>query len=385
MGIKAAILGVGGAVPCSLRNSNSTAMNACGLNTGNLLFQYSIQKLLLSHGVQLIYPDLMDDDVSPAAIDQCNLTVVPCADFLNPEYSLDGLWNRLRYVEKPCLPIGLGIGSDNPNTEMLPESTVSVLNYFRSHSRFICIRGSSTREALLGLGFNSNQLVTTGCISNLLGSEVCMRNSFSMKIPILQVGNDPLTIISGDRPWKAENSAIERALYQIFRKNINASYLIQSHYPLVELTRPELGSSSFYELAGYAADLLDAINPHGTLKDLVMDIETRFKIWFDIDDWISWATEHILSLGLRLHGNMVSLQAGVPSLWIGHDPRTKELIESMQLPSLAPDDLAYSNTFYRDTAEIFQMQIDKYFEKRRSIQVLLDRTLSQVYSDAENA
>ena len=102
--------------------------------------------------------------------------------------------------------------------------------------------------------------------------------------------------------------------------------------PLVDLTRPQYSSVSTYQAIRYAVDLLEALNPFGTLKDLTSDLESRYRIWFDAEEWLEASKQLTLSIGMRLHGNMVAMQAGVPSLWIPHDPRTTELVATMSLP-----------------------------------------------------
>ena len=59
--------------------------------------------------------------------------------------------------------------------------------------------------------------------------------------------------------------------------------------PLVDLTRPQYSSVSTYQAIRYAVDLLEALNPFGTLKDLTSDLESRYRIWFDAEEWLEWA------------------------------------------------------------------------------------------------
>ena len=373
---KIAILGVGSKVGESLLVNNKTALEACGSNTGNLLFQHAIRIFLQKRGATLIYPDLLPDDISSGLMQECDLIVVPCADFLNPEYSLEGLWNRLRYCNKPCLPIGLGIGSDHPGVSLLSSETSSVMDYFLNNSTKVCVRGKSTVSALRSLGFKDKQLVATGCFSNFLGKEKQLSESYETKLLQLKNEDSPHIAISGDRPWKEATQALERILYQIFRKNTNAIYLIQSHAPLIDLVRPGNSNVSFYEMLGYAVDLIEALNPHGTIKDLAIDLENRYRVWFDAEEWLKFTSNLLLSIGMRLHGNMVAMQAGVPSLWIAHDPRTTELIETMSLPYITQSELEDSSDIYAAAAARFNATVESYFLKRRELMIMAENAFA---------
>jgi hypothetical protein len=375
--VKIAILGVGSKIPASSLSSNDGALEACGSNTGNLLFQHAIKCFLGQRGAELIYPDLLPDDISPSVINNCDLVVVPCADFLNPEYSLTGLWNRLKNCNKRCLPIGLGIGSDQPDIRRLSSETLSVLDYFLSKSPKVCVRGQTTANALYSLGFHEDQVVVTGCFSNFLGNENELNESYSRKLMQIEGNDTPPMAISGDRPWKESTNSLERLLYQVFRKNPNAIYLIQSHMPLVDLTRPQYSSVSTYQAIRYAVDLLEALNPFGTLKDLTSDLESRYRIWFDAEEWLEASKQLTLSIGMRLHGNMVAMQAGVPSLWIPHDPRTTELVATMSLPFISAEQLEDLDNIYSSAVETFKQMSEPYFVRRRELASLAEAAVAE--------
>lgn len=53
--------------------------------------------------------------------------------------------------------------------------------------------------------------------------------------------------------------------------------------------------------------------------------------------WMDFSRSCHLATGMRIHGNMVPLQAGVPSLMVGHDSRTQGLASVMGIPAVDPD------------------------------------------------
>jgi len=57
-----------------------------------------------------------------------------------------------------------------------------------------------------------------------------------------------------------------------------------------------------------------------------------------------------LSLGVRIHGNMAALAAGIPTLVIAPDHRVLELVKRMQIPHITGADELLSKNF--DIAEL---------------------------------
>jgi polysaccharide pyruvyl transferase WcaK-like protein len=63
-------------------------------------------------------------------------------------------------------------------------------------------------------------------------------------------------------------------------------------------------------------------------------METDFRCFFSMRQWMQSSSELRFSMGARVHGNIVALQCGVPSLVVIHDERTRELADCLRLPSL---------------------------------------------------
>ncbi len=64
--------------------------------------------------------------------------------------------------------------------------------------------------------------------------------------------------------------------------------------------------------------------------------EPTKNIFFDYNDWCDFMVENdfTFAFGTRFHGNMMALNHGVPTLWLVHDWRTRELVEYLKLPHL---------------------------------------------------
>lgn len=368
--MKISVLGTRGWVDGGDVIDNDALLLACGMNTGNLMFQYSINQLLSTDN-ELVYVDEISDDISPEELNSSDYLIIPCADFITLEYDLEGLWNRIRWSTRPIILIGLGIGGSFELSKVgeLGAFTVMVLEHFKKYAVKIFVRGAKTQEVLNSMGFSMERVHVTGCPSNFLTSNEDLRISFAEKLHCIKDFSSVNFLVYGDRYWLDAKMAIERTLYRIFRLTQGSSWVIQSHKPIVDLARPGKASSDFFTLTRDMCYLLECLNPDGYMKDMVNDLQSRYHIFTDIRRWMNFSESYDFSIGLRLHGNMISFQSGVPTLWISHDSRTNELMDLMKLPSIKPDEL-YNFVALKDFSlfkDRFSMFLDGYFERRNSL------------------
>ena len=72
---------------------------------------------------------------------------------------------------------------------------------------------------------------------------------------------------------------------------------------------------------------------------------------------------------MRIHGTMVPLQAGVPSILIAHDQRTSGLAQTMGIPRITCKEFVDKNYIRKpnDFLNIFKNHVDQYIEKRKDL------------------
>ena len=89
-----------------------------------------------------------------------------------------------------------------------------------------------------------------------------------------------------------------------------------------------------------------------------------------VHSWMFGIRDISFSTGLRLHGNMCSLQCGIPAAWIYHDSRTEELCKTMGLPFMSLDSALKNLEKGRYIAlarALTNVSIDKYLEQRKEL------------------
>jgi hypothetical protein len=72
--------------------------------------------------------------------------------------------------------------------------------------------------------------------------------------------------------------------------------------------------------------------PHLSPEEFLRWSHRHGEVFFDVASWMSYYRRFDFVIGMRIHGVMLALQAGVPAVCIAHDSRTRELCEFMGVP-----------------------------------------------------
>ena len=81
-------------------------------------------------------------------------------------------------------------------------------------------------------------------------------------------------------------------------------------------------------------------------------VSNQFVSYFDVNEWMYQLHQFDLSVGTRLHGNMLALQAGTPSIFLPHDSRTQELADIMALPTYPLEKVTRASTIEKVVANV---------------------------------
>jgi polysaccharide pyruvyl transferase WcaK-like protein len=91
------------------------------------------------------------------------------------------------------------------------------------------------------------------------------------------------------------------------------------------------------------------------------------RTYISIPQWFRDISKHELVVGTRIHGCQLALQAGVPAVCLYIDSRTKELCETMQIPSLSAHELQKAPSVERLLDTLKQWDWEQYDENRMSL------------------
>ena len=70
----------------------------------------------------------------------------------------------------------------------------------------------------------------------------------------------------------------------------------------------------------------------------------RFSIFFNLESWAQAVSSASVSVGTRIHGNILAMQLGIPSLLYSHDERVAELAGQVGMPSISLEKLNSLNS-----------------------------------------
>ena len=294
-----------------------------GGNSGNNVFQYSLQKLLTNNF------NILDIDTSFIPVET---NFEKKIDFINSNYDclvfspanlisvfandkiLDVLTDRINKLKIPVYAIGLGAQSNK-------EYSLDFISHIKSKAfRFlkaildtggqIGLRGYFSAEAVEELGFTEQDYTVIGCPSLFLKGPM-------LRVEKKELSQEELIVaINGYRAW---NNSMT---HKYFNEQTNAIFVCQEEFYKLLYKKTEFDWKEFQYLA-------DNDN-----RFYNMYKNNRIKLYCD---FLAWYNDLIrlninFSMGCRIHGNIVSVLAGIPSFIDLFDSRVKELAEYFELP-----------------------------------------------------
>lgn len=282
-----------------------------------------------------------------------DLIIYPMANIFCEEYAsaMVELSETFMQVRIPVYVVACGVQANSYN-EL--ENLVSKIG--NSSSRFIesiyhtggefALRGHFTKAFFERLGFSS--AVVTGCPSMYQ-----MGPSFKISSP---------TYIDSDLKIKPIINGHPLRSFEKIMKNFTESVFIDQHYFF-----DCLFNSNFFEKRSIKSDIFYTYKYDCYSAELLG--QGRIKMFADMNDWYQYIKNSGFnySFGSRIHGNIMSILAGVPATVIAKDARTLEMAQFFDIPHIiheegkiySIDDLyeAYENADYR---KFNQTYLDKY-------------------------
>ncbi len=219
----------------------------------------------------------------------------------------ENMINFIKRLNKKIIVLSLGCNQyykyDNVNNQFIVENQLekdfckkldpSLINFLKvisDYTELIGVRGYYTQEVLSNLGINNTQVI--GCPSYYeMG-----RNRIVKKKPFNDIKN--ILIAS---PYNAFNS---QKPFDFPDKNYNYAYMLQDE----------------------AKYLVKHWENEKELKN------KNFNMFSDITSWKNFVKNFDLFWGYRIHGSILSINSGVPPLFITPDIKGKEMAEFLNIP-----------------------------------------------------
>lgn len=283
-----------------------------GDNTGNMVFVEAVKEQ-----ISFTREDWLRDEAG--STDEY-VYILPCSNFLHAKNRwLEPLVDIIERQPIKIILIGLGAQAGlNEGTQIVKRLSRKQKRFFKliaERCKSIGVRGEYTAECLEKLGIRNSRVI--GCPSIYKNLD---RGFVKMEKP--SFGRTLVTVTPAQRRT-AE-------ILDIGIKS-NADWIMQSKDEIVSLYSDNK-SIRFIQKKQYF--------PSIKWKELVNYQNTNARIFWDFNEWNSFIrnNRYTFAFGSRFHGNMMALRNGVPTLWFIHDMRTKELVETLKVPSLGYND-----------------------------------------------
>lgn len=287
-----------------------------GENLGNLLIGHGVCSIL--KGYEYIYRDQVE---SPEhAQEVCSRIVIPAANFLWKSFDFGFMADFIEKTDLPVTMLGLGAQTKNRSeVSKIHPNTLRLMKIIAERSPSIGVRGFYTAEVLAAHGVSNVEVL--GC-----PSLYTCRHPPSKIMPWRSSNNQRISVNFSRRVSHHSFSqpvlcAIENEILRI-AMNHTSQFVVQD-----ELEEASIGNASV-ELAKSVTDYFSAFDS----SEVITYFSRNAKYFTSYADWSKSLAVCGLSIGSRLHGNLVALLNGVPALTVVHDSRTLEMCALTGVP-----------------------------------------------------
>lgn len=318
-------------------------------NVGNKLWFQSIISEITSSDNQLVYYNSsMSADMINSEFD---MVLAPMANVFSAGYIdlLNHLSDHFEKIKIPVYVVACGVQTESYDTlndliaEIKAPATRFIKSIYNTGGEF-ALRGYFTKEFFSRLGFNS--AVVTGCPS------------------LYQFGANYFDDFPEEKVSESEFKPVFNGVITNYTKYMNmypsSQFIDQNQYYNILNDKEFLDNNSVKELIKrYSFD------------ELLLLSDNRVKLFPDMVCWMNYLknSKFNFSIGERIHGNIMPILSGVPSIVVAHDSRTQEMAEFFNIPLIEINEFKKCNSIY-------DLYLDMDYSKFKS-------TYSEKYYDFE--
>ncbi|MGW5876716.1 polysaccharide pyruvyl transferase family protein [Nocardiopsis terrae] len=288
-----------------------------GANLGNLVFSDSAFKMLDVSGAEITTMGFRTRIPSPEEINEkYDYCVLPFANAFRPAFQrqLEQWTDVIEKLTVPVMVLGIGAQStldyDLEPMRSLDASVKRFASAVLDRAPSIGVRGEFTQKYLNHLGFKDVEVI--GCPSMFrYGRSLSVDKGTHGLSTDARIGMSVTGGVQGD---------LGQIVMDNYRRYPNLRYIAQD---IPDLEKLYWGDTS--KAAGKSAAMPDH-RSHPLFE------ENRVRLHLDPITWIREMGTYDFVFGTRIHGNIVSLLGGTPSVVLCHDSRTLELSEYFDIP-----------------------------------------------------
>ena len=322
-------------IPEAYQKSATGVLEFTGHNIGNLAFRHALHSFIDLDDYQCanyrLLLAMLDAGIQPEEI------IISAANWLceteDYERSNGARAKALESTDCPIITFGVGAQAQHgaPNLNLGPNTT-RLAHILSERCSVLSVRDEFTQAALEKMGIINT--VITGCPSNFLNLDPFLGDKLSDKASKL-LSSSPswrrirahISEVTGGRAYSGK--AIASTLQ--FLRESPSFYVVQTPVILPIL----LGETDVVP-PGYLTNAPPDIRDPNNMRRL---IKAKVMAFSSIDAWMDFCRTCDVATGMRIHGNMIPLQSGVPSAVAVHDSRTVGLANFMNVPHVSTENM----------------------------------------------
>ena len=322
-------------VPCAYRHDSAGLMEQSGANLGNFAFRHALRFLVADFDSYL--PERYIAYHSAAGRGQVTRALVSCANWLGTS-AQDEAANRNRArafaaTDTPTVCFGLGVQARADDVPDLGPETRRLARVLAERAPLLSVRDELTRRTLEGIGITN--AVVTGCPSNFINPDPDL--GARVRARALRTPGDGEDIWRQMRSLLCEASGGHAASQQVLADMLR---LMARSPAFLVLQSPQLLAFLLRETEALPPSYL-AANPFAPDEDRLRQLLRTHTLHFSsVEGWMDFSRTCDIAFGMRIHGTMLALQAGVPALLVSHDARTAGLGTHMGIPQIPAEGFA---------------------------------------------
>ena len=270
---------------------------------------------------------------SPEKIDQLreeyDYVILRGSNYINKDMNWRDTIPVLQRLKLPVIAFGVGAQAPVRGEIQLSEETKAVLRMIADSTVSVGVRGAYTAQVLNDIGIQNVRII--GCPTAF------RRNNQHLRIklpPLEEVSQVGVTVRREVSPAYAQD------IEQYLTRHRDLIRTMAARFDVTLMAQGEIEEKKMvFGTAEQKEEAIVALKAHRWTADWYFDdtIENlyRHRMFYSdvVADYEELVRKQQLVLGYRLHGNLMALANGIPSIYFTYDSRTAEFAETYKIPS----------------------------------------------------
>ncbi|KAB2687176.1 polysaccharide pyruvyl transferase family protein [Brucella pseudogrignonensis] len=270
---------------------------------------------------------------SPEKIDQLreeyDYVILRGSNYINKDMNWRDTIPVLQRLKLPVIAFGVGAQAPVRGEIQLSEETKAVLRMIADSTVSVGVRGAYTAQVLNDIGIQNVRII--GCPTAFRRNNQHLRIKLPPLEDVSQVG---VTVRREVSPAYAQD------IEQYLTRHRDLIRTMAARFDVTLMAQGEIEEKKMvFGTAEQKEEAIVALKAHRWTADWYFDdtIENlyRHRMFYSdvVADYEELVRKQQLVLGYRLHGNLMALANGIPSIYFTYDSRTAEFAETYKIPS----------------------------------------------------